>query len=738
MTTTGLRLACLAIVLAPRATAAAPSFAGCSAEPSAHSAGFDAARCLYRATLKTRRWDEGRARLERLRRDHSRSHWPALYLGHIAFSRGQPEAGTLYRSAADGFRAQGEAEGEVIARANLARCLMNAGRPPKEANAEIERIEAIATTSGRAELKVRALESRARFLEQQGQDIEGAYRTTLKAVAVDVSSEQRAKIYYRLGGIAHRLGRYDDALAHYRAHLALLGDDAVPYARASGLLAVANSLLEQRSALPEPGAATRVITAARRALAVAVEAGDDYIEGASLAMIARLLPPTADSYARAKANLERCVTLLPKTRQPQRAAYCLGHLAALIGERDPAAAERAIARAMAVAETGGDRWFLPFAWRHRAELKWKTGSSAEALTDNLRLLDVIETLRALQAGGSGRAGVMSRWADDYYRLSGRLLKDAGATSRERLETAFRVIERLRGRTLLERLQQFHAGEQRIDPSLVAERKRVLSAISAAHRRLLRTGLSEQDRREAEAELSRLERKEAGQRDRLDSMRRSRLSGTASAFVTLAELQAQLEPDEALLSFQVGLDRDLFGQFGGGAWLTAVTRDAVTVHRTPDRVALESIVPMFAGLFRGRSGHEVGPSVEVYRRLLRDGLARLPARVRRLVIVPDGRLNQLPFAALRSSRSTPPLGAQHSVSIAPSATIWAMWRRAERSGAERPALVLADPALSAGGAARVANRFRRIDWPSVAALPYARREGIETVRGLRRRIDLARR
>ena len=716
------------IVLAPQAADGVPlSFAGCDAEASSQPAGFERARCYYQATVHTARWDVGRARLERLRRDFPGSHWAAMYLGHISFSQGRLETEALYRSAADGFRAQGEAKGEVVARVNLARWLMNTGRPPTDAKTEIARIEAVANASGKPELEVRALEARSRLLEQLGRDIEGAYRTMLRAAAVDVSSEQRARVLFRLGSIAHRLGRFDDALIHYRAQLTSLGDDSVPSSRATTLHNIANSLLEQRSVLPSPGAASEVLTVARRALRVAIEAGDDYIEGSALAMIARLLPPSEENYSRAKANFERCVQLLPKTRQPQRAAYCLGHLAALVGERDPAAAKRAIARAMAVAETGGDRWFLPFAWRHRAELKWKTGPSSEALADNLRLLDVIETLRALQAGGSGRAGVMSRWADDYYNLSGRMLEDAvGSMNRRKLETAFRVIERLRGRTLLERLRAFDASKRKVDPMLVAERQRVLAAISATHRRLLKTDLTSAELRRAEAELESLEREEADVRDRMDSTRRSRLSASSSDLVTLAQVQAQLEADEALLSFQVGLDRDLFGRFGGGAWLIAVTREEVTAHPIADRVALESIVPMFAGLFRGPSGREVGPAVEVYRRLLRDGLDRLPAGVRRLILIPDGRLHQLPFAALRSSPTAPPVGARFALSMAPSATIWAMWRRAERSPASRPALVLASPALSAGEADLVSARFRRIGRRPLGALPHARQEGLDAV------------
>ena len=59
----------------------------------------------------------------------------------------------------------------------------------------------------------------------------------------------------------------------------------------------------------------------------------------------------------------------------------------------------------------------------------------------------------------------------------------------------------------------------------------------------------------------------------------------------------LEP--LLLSFQVGIWDTYEGDFGGGAWLIAATRQSRHLVRIPDRSHFAHAVPVFVGLLSRR-------------------------------------------------------------------------------------------------------------------------------------------
>ena len=62
--------------------------------------------------------------------------------------------------------------------------------------------------------------------------------------------------------------------------------------------------------------------------------------------------------------------------------------------------------------------------------------------------------------------------------------------------------------------------------------------------------------------------------------------------------------------------------------------------------LRPAVRLFNGTFDRRDGSDATPAAGLYRRLLEQPLRELPPGIRRLVLVPDDALHQLPFAALR--------------------------------------------------------------------------------------------
>src|SRR5262249_24054229 len=96
---------------------------------------------------------------------------------------------------------------------------------------------------------------------------------------------------------------------------------------------------------------------------------------------------------------------------------------------------------------------------------------------------------------------------------------------------------------------------------------------------------------------------------LDARRDRRPAG--DAFASLADVQAALSPDEALLSFALVVWDTVESTFGGGAWVTVVTRDRRAAYRLPDRAHFAPLVPVFAGLLSGGDGREIAAAVRLH-------------------------------------------------------------------------------------------------------------------------------
>lgn len=199
-------------------------------------------------------------------------------------------------------------------------------------------------------------------------------------------------------------------------------------------------------------------------------------------------------------------------------------------------------------------------------------------------------------------------------------------------------------------------------------------------------------------------------------------------VGLETLRTALSPTEAVLSFQLGLWKDLYGEFGGGAFVTVITSSAASVVPLPDRMRIDSIVDIFLGLVERRDGSEMELSQRLYDILLRDALRILPASVEEIVVIPDDVLHRLPFGALRDSLTGEPMASRFELSVVPSATLWLRWRGRD-SGPLEPFLVaFADPTShELTGDEGQELSFRETSEKSLGPLPYARREGRNLMR-----------
>ena len=266
----------------------------------------------------------------------------------------------------------------------------------------------------------------------------------------------------------------------------------------------------------------------------------------------------------------------------------------------------------------------------RSRVRFRAGQVWLARADGLAALDRADQLRERQASISVRSRYAESLSFAYRSVSGALIARRPADDASALDDGFQVMERLRGRGLMETL-------------LAAER--------------------------------------AGDRD-----------ARAAPAPRLGQIQAALAPSEALLSFQVWHPEPSMDApyREGSSWVTVVTRGAVTALRIPDGDVLEAQIRAWTGLLERRDGSDRAPGARLFEELLGPALAVLPPEIDRLVIVPDGPLHRLPLDALSEGPGKPYLAERFALSVEPSAALWLRLRAAPRQGPGR-LVVLADPA-----------------------------------------------
>ena len=710
----------LALSFAAGVTAAAPPdpYAPCRDRFAQQPDDYEVALCFYQVTVGERRYDEGTRVFDALITANPGNFWLRLAYGHVYRGRDPNRAEQLYRQAADGFRASARADGEVLARSNLRDFLFPSGRVD-EATRELERVVDIGNASADPIVKAQAWTLQARHLNETGGDLGYASRLLRQAESAafpDGRYRLKLGILTLQGIVAGNAGRLDEALSTFNRIDALAMEAGDTATQATVRYNAFEATAKQQGWLPSPDAREQLIRLARRALESGVDAQLPTVIIRSHAALAQLFAGAPGGRPAAAEHVRQCLTLATAARQAHDEAICSWIDASLLASTDVEKARAAEMRAVeATARARSPRTQAEAAGRHMRH-SWNTKPRAAAIRDSQSTIDTLETLRTLQDEASSSAALFSRWTLDYYWLSGRLLQDG---DEDDLELAFEVTERMRARSLLDALDRSRPVPDPQHPA-VRERRAQLEAIAAVQRVLMDPALDDDRRRVQLGDLEALERREQ-EAQRQIALAFNHARRAPPAFASLGDLQSALAPNEALLSFQVGLWTTYEGDSGGGSWLIAATKTRRSVHRLPDRTRLHAIVPIFVGLLRDGQP-ELPASVRLYEELVKEAIASLPPHVTRLVIVADGVLHHLPFEALRATPDDPPLGARYELVHAPSATLWLQWRTSAPRAPAGRMLTLADPLLTGGieTEAQVRNATL-LQGLRLGQLPHARKE-----------------
>jgi len=335
------------------------------------------------------------------------------------------------------------------------------------------------------------------------------------------------------------------------------------------------------------------------------------------------------------------------------------------------------------------------------------GDNARARAEIEETLAIVDSLRTKLAGDEMRSHYFAS-AQQYYEFYIDLLmslnKQQPSAGHDR--AALRASERMRSRGLLELLAESGADIHRgIDPTLLERERslrRSLNAKADRQMRLLSAKHTPQQAAEIGKEVEALttEYRQIQADIRAASPRYAAL--TQPVPLSAQEIQQHvLDSETMLLEYALGDKR---------SYLWAVTRASVSAFELPGRAEIEAAVQRVRELLlarqpvRGKTDParvrraDAAYSRETARlsRMLLGPVAGLLGK-KRLLIVSDGALQYIPFAALPTPAQTPaaPLILDHEIVNVPSASVLATLRQeiAGRKPAAEMIAVLADPVFS---------------------------------------------
>ena len=508
-----------------------------------------------------------------------------------------------------------------------------------------------------------------------------------------------------LGNVYENLSQYEKARDYYEQALAISREikDRRGVAETLGNLGNVYANLSQHE---------KARDYYEQALAIRREIKDRRGVAETLGNLGVIYANLSQEYEKARDYYEQALAIRRETKDRRGEGQTLKNLGNVYEslsqhERAREHFEQALAISREIKDSGGEASTLLSV----ASLERDRGNLSEARKQIESALAIVENLRATYTNQELRAAYFAS-VQDYYEfyidLLMRLHKQDPAAGHE--AAALQASERARARALLDLLAEAGADiRQGVDPQLV-ERERSLQRqlnIKAQQQTKLLSGQQTTEQAAAiarEIESLTNEYQQLQAQIRQSSPRYAAL--TQPVPLSLKEIQAQLlDADTLLLEYSLGQER---------SYLWAVTPASITSYELPKQAEIEEVArQVYAQMAKAgqvartdASGQRgIGdalsqsPHVAAATRLSQMLLSPVSAQLgkKRLLIVSDGALQFIPFAALPiptvgKTIAYQPLIAKHEIVSLPSASTLAVLRRetGRRAPAPKAVAVLADP------------------------------------------------
>ncbi len=354
--------------------------------------------------------------------------------------------------------------------------------------------------------------------------------------------------------------------------------------------------------------------------------------------------------------------------------------------QQPEAARRHLERALSLFEHHERPHEVAHTLMGLAHAHHQLGDLVTASAAVKEAIEIIESLRSTSYSQLLRTSFLAA-RQPYYELYIDILmqRHEAQPSAGFDSSALQAAERFKARSLLDLLHEERAAlRQGTDEELLQLEERLHREMSVKDRErleLLHAGSPTE-------EIARVEKERRGLILRYEDLRaqaRAEVGAAPPLPITPGQMQGFLDDDTLLLVYALGEER---------SFLWSVSREEITPFRLPGRETIESLArKTYDWLQRSDQRDARGEGREAAGRLSEMLLSPLGKALndQRLVVVADGWLHYIPFAALAFSDSRP-LNLDHEIVMLPSASVLAALRRraADREPAPKRLAVVADP------------------------------------------------
>ena len=510
---------------------------------------------------------------------------------------------------------------------------------------------------------------------------------------------EQARVLTGIAFVYTRVGENDKAIDYYQRALSLFETANYLNGQASTLhsLAKVYNELDQRE---------KALDTLQKGLEIARSIRDRRLEIHCLLETGKLLDKAGNKNAAIKNYLlARSFAHSQKDRRPEMDAWNLLGLTYKT-QNKPRLALDCFRKALALSRKAEYRFGESAMLYHIARTQFELGELADAQVQTKAAIDVIESLRTKVGSYELRASYFASVRDLYELYIDVLMELNNQHPNEGFNVlAFEASERARARSLQEMLATARVGvREKVDPELLARERALREELSAkAEQSLLVQASSgrEGERAAVDRELEDLATRYQEVRAQVRAASLDHTEQTQPRSLGLQEIRDRdLADDTALLEFFLGQRR---------SYLWVVTKNSFKSLSLPPRGEIEASAVALRKLLipptaqPGESFDELQARVreaesEYWRKasvfsetLLGPVAGDLKAK--RLLIVPDGPLQYISFAALpipARGDDVKPLMLEHEISLQPSASILAMLRSRADNPAEKAIAVFADP------------------------------------------------
>ena len=533
----------------------------------------------------------------------------------------------------------------------------------------------------------------------ESQDALDLFNRALPVIERSGNRVEQARVLTGIAFVYARVGENEKAIDYYLRALSLFEIATYPNGQAATLYSLAKVYyeLDQRE---------KALDAQQRALEIARSIRDRRLEIIVLLEIGKLLEQAGDKSAAIRNyQLARSFAHAQKDLRSEMDAW--NRLGLTYKSQDqPRLALDCFRKALALSQKAGYRFGESAALHHIASVQFDLGELADAHVQTKAAIDVIESLRTKVGSYELRASYFASVRELYELYIDVLMELNSQHPNEGFDVlAFEASERARARSLLEMLATARVGvREKVDPELLARERALREELSRkAEQSLLIKASSgrEGERAAVDRELEDLATRYQEVKAQVRAASLDHTEQTQPRALGLQEIRDRdLADDTALLEFFLGQRR---------SYLWIVTKNSFKSLSLPPRgeiegsaVALRKLLIPPAAL-PGESFDELQARVreaesEYWRKaavfsetLLGPVAGDLKAK--RLLIVPDGALQYISFAALpipARGDDVRPLMLEHEISVQPSASILAMLRSRADKPVEKAIAVFADP------------------------------------------------